>query len=130
MKTTTTTLRRQIGTVEILRERAYPDEYGCDISVRPGVYALFEESNRYFWEMLGRPTERLAGSIGLLKQDGHSALFFVKPPRDVYTGESSKLVRSKVLSREELDDLLADPLCEEGHEAQRLRFRLDITFAN
>lgn len=115
-----TTEARQIGFVEILYPRGYrANPYGHDhayIDVMPGKYPLFTENDEYWWEMVGVDHVQFedVGEPG----DG---LFLVRGGLET---DPQVPVSTKRFGPEEWDDLLTDPVFEEGNPMQRLRLHL------
>lgn len=114
---------KQIGTVEILRPRVYPDDEGRDCWVDPGTYPVVhdEENGIYYFRMEGSPSQRIYPEAR--KVPGTESLFAIYPPVDVQL-PGRETVTSKKMTRWEFEDLISDPVSQEGTEEQRLRFNL------
>lgn len=114
----------QVGTVQVLRARVYtldPDHDVADLHnasavVAPGTYPVYRAAGRVWWVMTGRVNE-----IGTIRPLPHPGMFTMVTA-DV-PGEQEVAVESARLDAAGLAALLAEPLCAEGHPAQRLRFR-------
>lgn len=115
---------KHVGTVEILRTRLYNlDPYNKDITateviVEPGVYPLLSDGYSHVWVMKGV----LNGQF-LRRGDG---LMLAQIKGDVNAIPLNIPVEfpSKLFGPDDWKELLADPTCEEGGVAQRLRITI------
>lgn len=112
---------RQIGTVQILWARAYPldsqaSNPAMSALVEPGVYPVYEFKGSYFWLLEGKLNEGQVFSRG--------AGMFTLMGGDVFTEIPVKFP-SRFFGEEDFKALMThDPIAQEGHPSQRLRFNL------
>jgi hypothetical protein len=113
---------KHIGTVEILRSRIYSlDPYSKDITateavVDAGVYPLLSDGYSYVWLMTGK----LNGQF-LRRGDG---LFLAAKGANAIPLNINVTFPSRLFGPDDWKELLADPTCEEGGVAQRLRITI------
>ena len=108
----------QIGHVEILRTRVYPQDpmrpEGPEVIVKPGKYPLYRDGADMFWLMHGKVNAPVADLQAL-----GNGMFAVR------SGDQPSKVKAECssprFSPEAWADLLASPEFTEGHESQRLR---------
>lgn len=97
---------RQVGHIEINRQRIYPldpdatNEDRTTVVVEPGTYPLFQDGGAYFWVMTGRINARGVTRLG----DG----LFVVSPNDEAAGPEVQFPSPR-FGEQELADLLTDP---------------------
>lgn len=113
---------KQIGTVEILRERTYPLDPeadrrfgGTEVIVKDGTYPVFSDGITTFWMMTGVLSDGGMRRMG----DGLVMMTGADIPSEI-----SATFPSLRLGANELHDLLNSPVCAEGDPAQRLRFHI------
>ena len=110
---------REVGTVEILRERVYPldpntgdSPVASTVVVAPGVYPLWRVADATYWMMSGHLNSGGFDKIG----DG----LFVMRAGDGADGPQVTFP-SRRFGPDEWAAFLADPSCVEGDPEQRLR---------
>jgi len=114
-----------IGTVEILRDRVYPDANGGDVYVVRGIYPVITDEGLTFWRMEGKRSTHQKGPEFVCVEAG-SGLFAVYPPGDYVTDEIINVDSRKFTESEFQEFLLTDPACLEGPE-KRLEFTLSLS---
>lgn len=124
--------RNRIGSVTVLRARAYPIDPDDNVSdpntvvglFEPGLYPVYreQETGLIYWEIEGAvPSVWRQPKLEPLG-DG---MFELKPGYHGATGAPLVTVRSKKFTAAEFDDFLTEPGCNSGPE-QRLDFQLDL----
>ena len=114
---------KHVGTVEILRERLYNidpyNEYDMTATsavVFPGSYPLLSDGYSHVWLMTGK----LNGQF-LRRGDG---MFVAAKEANAIPLNIEVTFPSRLFGPDDWKDLLADPTCEEGGVAQRLRITI------
>lgn len=115
---------QQIGHIEILRTRVYPQDpanpNGPEVIVKPGRYPLYRDGVDTFWLMHGRIN---APAVDVQSLGG--GMFAV------HRGDQPSKVKAEFSSRRfapaEWADLLASPEFTEGDAAQRLRVSIGVS---
>jgi hypothetical protein len=111
----------QVGTVEILKARVYPldpemndQPLATTVVVDVGTYPLYRHIDAYYWMMTGRINSRGFTKMG----DG----LFAINDGDAPAGPEVTFPSPR-FGPEQWADFIAEPVCTEGHPAQRLRVR-------
>ncbi len=117
---------KQIGTVEILRDRIYSlDPYNREITatevvVPPGVYPLLSDGYSHLWMMTGKLN-------GQLLRRGDGLMLGVKHANAMPLDGIVVTFPSKLFGPDDWKDLLDYPENREGHSDQRLRITINNT---
>lgn len=110
---------KQIGTVEILRDRFYDSTEHGDVLVPTAVYPLLETATGgLVFELSGYPA--IAAYTPERIGDG---MFMIDPSDRV---RETKVVNFLRPIKGDRDEFLASELCTEGHPEQRLRIRIEV----
>lgn len=111
---------KQIGTVEILKDRFYSDTEHGEVLVPAGTYRLFENFNGgLIFELVGYP------AIGSCTPERiGEGLFLIDPSDRVRDTKTVHFLRPIKVDR---DEFLTSELCTEGHPKQRLRIKIEAS---
>lgn len=113
---------KQIGSVEILRLRIYPEVPGdpdsASVAIQPGIFPLMRAGDRIWWPMRGVVSTRADVSTERIG-DG---LFLMTPAHDQLS-DNERSITTRTWTPAEFAEFLTEWGCVEGPE-QRLRIRL------
>lgn len=113
---------KQIGVVEILRDRVYAldprttDPLPTRVFVEAGEYAILSDGFTTFWKMRGHLTTN-----SIRRGDG----IFIMTGDDSYVDIEVEFT-SKFFGLDEWAEMRDDEIAREGHPEQRLSFKLDV----